>query len=116
MEIFDIYLSNLNFSDIKEKDIPELSSLTEGYTGAEIEALIQAGLWIAHTDNGRNLCMDDLKVAIEDCIPLSTTMKEAIDRQRAWAKSRARQAGSGEIQQKFTKKPDEKTPVEDEEL
>jgi len=76
-------------------DLIELAQLTEGYSGAEIEQAVIAGLHFAFAE-GTDLQQKHLVRAVQETIPLATTMGEDITRQREWAKTRTRPA-SGRI-------------------
>ena len=91
--IFKIHLEN------KKQDAKlvtdEIIKDTEGFSGAEIEAVVKDAFFVAcHENNGgdpkittKMLC-DEIKGAI----PLSSTMEERIKELRAWAESRSRLA------------------------
>jgi len=64
--------------------------LTDTFTGAEIEEVVQGGLWSAF-ESDSPLEIGDLEVAARETVPLVTTMKEQIDAMRKWA-TRARPA------------------------
>lgn len=65
-----------------------LSSLTEGFIGAEIEQVVITGLFEAFAEK-RPLKVEDLTKAIEETVPLSVTQAEQINRLREWASVRA---------------------------
>lgn len=65
-----------------------LASLTQGFVGAEIEALIVNALFEAFSEN-RCLCAEDFRRAAANTVPLSTTQREQIENLRAWANTRA---------------------------
>jgi len=67
---------------------------TEGFTGAEIAALLPDALYAAFGDDERELTAQDLLVAAELVVPLSTTAKEKIEGLRAWATGRCRFAST----------------------
>ena len=72
-------------------DIPRFCERTEGFTGAEIEQLIIAGLYRAFAEN-RELQNADILFEINETVPLSVTYQEHIEALRAWATPRARSA------------------------
>ncbi|NMO14458.1 AAA family ATPase [Pyxidicoccus fallax] len=74
--------------------IEELATLTEGFSGAEIEQAVIAGLYEAFAE-GKELEQRHLVRAIQDTFPLSVTMAADIDRLREWARGRTRPASSG---------------------
>jgi len=65
-----------------------LSSLTDGFTGSEIEQLIVSGLYTAFS-SGCELTTDILLEEINNTSPLAVTMAERIDSLRDWAGGRA---------------------------
>lgn len=72
-----------------------LARETEGFSGAEIEQLVVAGLFEAFSER-RALNEDDLLRAIRNMVPLSTTQAEQIAAVRAWAADRAIAASAPE--------------------
>jgi|SRR5215217_28967 len=72
----------------------ELATLTEGFSGAEIEQVVVAGLYEAFAEN-TELAQQHLVRTIKDTFPLSVTMHDEIRRLRDWAKGRTRPASSG---------------------
>ncbi len=65
-----------------------LAELTEGYSGAEIEQAVIAGLFDAFAER-RPLAEADLLRAVDNMVPLSVTQAEAIASIRGWAATRA---------------------------
>ena len=76
-------------------DIDQLSKISEGYSGAEIEEAINEGLYLARFEE-RDLTMKDLESSIKGTVPLSRVMGENIGKLRKWAKVRAKLASSEE--------------------
>jgi SpoVK/Ycf46/Vps4 family AAA+-type ATPase len=74
-------------------DLPRLAALAEGFSGAELEQAIVSGLYDAFAE-GKELEARHLERAIQETFPLATTMREDIDRLRAWARTRTRAASS----------------------
>lgn len=72
-----------------------LAEGTEGYSGAEIEQAVVAGLFDAFADR-RPLAREDLFRAVENMVPLSVTQAEQISAIRAWAATRAVAATAAE--------------------
>lgn len=94
----------------------QLSELTEGYSGAEIEQAVVAGLFDAFSEK-RSITHEDLTRAVQNMVPLSITQAEAIETIREWANVRAVAATSledmAEIKHsKKTEPPKSPTPVE----
>jgi ATP-dependent 26S proteasome regulatory subunit len=89
-EIFDIHLKRRR-REPAGYDTGELARMAEGFSGAEIEQAVVAGLY--HAFAGKvELGQTHLQDAIGETVPLATTMKEDIDRLRAWARTRTRPA------------------------
>jgi ATP-dependent 26S proteasome regulatory subunit len=78
-----------------DSQLGELSELTDGYSGAEIEQAVIAGLFDAFADR-RPLNKDDLVRAVVNMVPLSVTQAERIDGIRAWAETRTVAATAAE--------------------
>lgn len=94
--IFEIHLSKrgaglgLGPDDFR---LRELTKLSEGFSGAEIEQSIIDAMFTAFSD-GRAFTTEDISTALKDTMPLSKTMEEKITKLREWAKPRTRPAGS----------------------
>ncbi|MGI6460403.1 MAG: AAA family ATPase [Candidatus Hydrogenedentales bacterium] len=87
-EIFAIHLHKVRREPMKY-DLPELVEASRGFSGAEIEQAIIAGLHESFFD-GRELETHDILKAIRDTVPLSRTMREKVEELRVWARDRAR--------------------------
>ncbi|MBI5528418.1 MAG: AAA family ATPase [Deltaproteobacteria bacterium] len=75
-------------------DLARLAETTDGFSGAELEHCVVEGLFHAF-DNDRDLTTEDLLSVARDTIPLSITSSEELQRSRAWASTRARNAEQG---------------------
>ncbi|WP_405113101.1 AAA family ATPase [Micromonospora sp. NBC_01405] len=75
--------------------LAELSGLSDGYSGAEIEQAVVAGLVDAYAER-RPLRRDDLLRALVNMVPLSVTQAERITAVRNWAEHRAVAATAAE--------------------
>lgn len=69
-------------------DLATLARESEGFSGAELEAAVEAALHTAFADGARDLTTADLLRAIEGSPPLSHTMRERFAELRAWAGGR----------------------------
>jgi SpoVK/Ycf46/Vps4 family AAA+-type ATPase len=85
--------------DPKKFDLEAIADVTDTFTGSEIEACLDEGLFAAF-DEGGELETSHLLAAAGSIVPLAVTAKEQIEGIRAWAKSRARFAST---------RPDEST-------
>ena len=77
-------------------DADAVARVTEGFTGAEIAALVPDALFAAFADGERALVTGDLLTAAAAVVPVSKTAAEKIGALRAWAKGRTRPASSPE--------------------
>ncbi len=85
-DIFSIHLTKRKIN-LAEFDLAVLSSLTEGFSGAEIEQAVIAGLYRAHGEQ-KALDMTMIETAINSTQPLSVVMAEHIAALRMWAEGR----------------------------
>ena len=85
-EILAIHLRSRGLKPV-EFDLMELANLTAGFSGAEIEQAIVAGLYLAR-EQQQPLDTGHLATEIRQTRPLSQVMAEKIDRLRAWASER----------------------------
>jgi len=89
-DIFAIHLRRRG-RELADFGIAELAQHSEGFSGAEIEQAVISGLYQAFETRGA-LTQAHLLAALAETRPLSTTMREDIDRLRAWAETRTRAA------------------------
>jgi ATP-dependent 26S proteasome regulatory subunit len=80
--------------DADKFNLEMLAGRTDGFTGAEIEAMVNESLFASFEDGQRALNDDDLLEAIRNTVPLSRTMTPQIDALRAWSVGRARRASA----------------------
>lgn len=96
-EIFDIHIRKRGRSKlISAAEVEDLAHITEGYSGAEIEACINESMFTAFAD-GKDLDVSYVKQAVKDTVPLSKSMSEKIERMEDWCKSRTRPANLAEV-------------------
>lgn len=88
--IFDIHLKRRGWKPDKF-DMEDLSNKTEGYSGAEIETIVNSAV-IESYSQGRLLTQKDLLDARDLTVPLSVTMEDKIFDLREWARTRCRPA------------------------
>lgn len=105
--IFQIHLKNKH-RDAKALGLSmaELVKKTEGFSGAEIEEVVNEALFNAYANGQKDLEMQNLLDCISATSPLSRTMAETIANLRKWAEQRARMASKD--------KPDEVKPLGEE--
>lgn len=85
----------------------ELAASSEGYSGAEIEQVVIAGLFEAFAEN-RAIDEADFRKSLSNMVPLSVTQAEAIETIREWANVRAVAATAQEDRQGVVYAPVEK--------
>ncbi|OYT75045.1 MAG: ATPase, partial [Armatimonadetes bacterium JP3_11] len=91
-QIFAIHLRKRK-RDPAQYDLKTLARATEGFSGAEIEQVVIAGLFTAF-DAGRELTTEDMLDEVRHTVPLSVMMREEIEELRTWAQLRTRPASS----------------------
>jgi SpoVK/Ycf46/Vps4 family AAA+-type ATPase len=89
-DIFDIHVRRRGRRP-EAFDLARLAGLAEGFSGAEIEQAVISALYEAFGE-GKDLAQLHLERAVQESLPLATTMREEIERLRAWAKTRTRPA------------------------
>ena len=93
-EIFRIHIARRQ-RDPAAFDLDTLSTASEGFSGAEIEQAVIAGLYHAFGE-GADLRHAHVLKAVEESVPLSSTMGEEIGRLREWSKNRTRPASTAQ--------------------
>ena len=88
LEIFEIHLRKFERPP-GDFDLAAAAAASEGFSGAEIEQAIVSALHDSFFED-RELETRDILHAIEEAVPLSTTMREKIEQQRRWSIDRAR--------------------------
>jgi len=87
MNLFALHLKKRS-RDPQTFDLAKLSSASEGFSGAEIEQSISAGLYTAFAAK-QQLTSEILIAELKSTQPLSVTRAEDVSAIRLWAKSRA---------------------------
>lgn len=96
-QIFSIQLKKRKRNPA-DYDLDRVAAAAEGFSGAEIESVVQTALYAAFSRDGaspvssgggNDLTTDDLLAALSATVPLSTTRAEEIAELRAWAHERA---------------------------
>jgi len=91
-DIFKIHLSKRR-REIERFDLEQLSTVSEGFSGAEIEQAVIASMYEAFAQD-REFTQLDIIAAVKSTMPLSKTMNEQVTALRDWARQRARPAAS----------------------
>lgn len=86
MTIFEIHLGKRDL-DVGSFDLPALAEAADGFSGAEIEQAVVAGLYAAHAQ-GTKLDQTVMLEELATTRPLSVVMAEKIGQLRAWAAER----------------------------
>jgi hypothetical protein len=89
-EIFRIHVAKRR-RDPGQFDLQALAEASHDFSGAEIEEAINSGLYDAFYDR-QELTTEHIHAALRQTVPLAKTMDEQINRLRAWAEGRARNA------------------------
>lgn len=74
--------------DVDRFNLKLLAEKSKGFSGAEIEEVINEALFQAY-DKEREINDGDIQNAIKKTFPLSKTIYETIDKIRKWAKTHA---------------------------
>ncbi|SFI17004.1 AAA family ATPase [Planctomicrobium piriforme] len=90
LDIYRIHLAKRGWKPEKF-DLDSLSDQSEGYSGAEIEQVVNSAIIEAHAQN-RLPTQADFAAARELTVPLSVTMEDEIFALREWARTRCRAA------------------------
>jgi SpoVK/Ycf46/Vps4 family AAA+-type ATPase len=90
-EIFRIHIRKRD-RKVEDYNIDELVAITDKYSGAEIEGVIDDAMHIAYADGKREFTTNDIKRSIKTCRKLADIMKEDIDQLRDDAKGRFKNA------------------------
>lgn len=85
-EILSIHLKRAGHT-FKTEAVSTLANLTKGFTGSELENLVQSALLDALNDNDRKPNAQDVTNAIKAAVPISKTMEKEINALREFCKS-----------------------------
>ncbi len=86
-QIWKIHINRIK-RPVESYDIEKLAADTEGFTGSEIESIVDDGLCNAFYES-KEPTTETFSNAIGDTVPLSRTMSEKIASMRRWADGRA---------------------------
>ncbi|MCC5812818.1 MAG: AAA family ATPase [Ectothiorhodospiraceae bacterium] len=85
-DIFEIHLRKRDIEP-EQFDLQQLAEASEGFSGAEIEQAVVAALYLAR-EQEQPLATEHVLTEIRETRPLSTVMREPLERLRAWARDR----------------------------
>lgn len=91
LSILSTHLENRGH-DPADFELGELAEISDGFSGAEIEAAVVGALYRAF-GAGHDPTTEDLTAEVKATVPLSVSRAEDIARLRAWATTRAAPAG-----------------------
>jgi ATP-dependent 26S proteasome regulatory subunit len=94
-QIFAIHLARRK-RDPAEFDLDRAAAAARGYSGAEIDAVVQTALYAAFSSK-QTVNTQGLLDALKATVPLSTTRAEEIQALRAWAQKRAVPASVADV-------------------
>jgi SpoVK/Ycf46/Vps4 family AAA+-type ATPase len=86
-QIFAIQLGKRK-RNAAEFNLDQVAAAAQGFSGAEIESVVQTALYAAYSQK-QQLTTQNLLAAIQATVPLSTTRAEEIEALREWAEKRA---------------------------
>lgn len=82
-EILEVLLRQNRITDIRNKfDLQRVARETEGFVGAELEAVVNAAQFPAFIDGGREIETADLLNAVSTMVPLAKSHREHIEELR----------------------------------
>jgi len=91
-EIFGIHVARRGRKP-EAYDLGRLAELSEGFSGAEIEQAVVAGLYLAFGEQ-QELSQQHLEQSLRESVPLAATMREEIGKLRDWSRTRTRPAST----------------------
>ncbi|HEU5424086.1 MAG TPA: AAA family ATPase, partial [Nitrolancea sp.] len=94
-EIFRVHLAKRG-RDPEGFDLAALAAASEGFSGAEIEAAVKAGLLAAFLDGARSLTTADVLARVRTIRPTSEVKREEIAELRRWAQEHLALAAVGD--------------------
>jgi SpoVK/Ycf46/Vps4 family AAA+-type ATPase len=98
IEIFEVHLSKVRPTRLREFDLEQLAYHSEGFNGAEIEQAIYDAMHYAF-DERREFETEDIMRAMARIVPLAKTAQDRIERMQEWARSgRCRAASTDSAQ------------------
>ena len=107
VDIFRVHLARRG-RDPRRFDLQQLAAAAEGFSGAEIEAAVKAGLLDAFRDGARELTTADVLGRVRQIRPTSEVKREQIEEIRRWAREhlaidavKGRPAAGGERKLEF---------------
>jgi len=109
-EILRIHLKKRDRNP-EDFDIKEIVAQTNGYTGAEIEKIVQESIASAYTLGAKKVSSEHVLQACGELKPISKQMADKIGTLRSWADDKARFASSEALSNRSGKKKKVKTSI-----
>ena len=81
-KIFEVHIGKRRKADLNNIDIPKLVSMTEGYSGADIEGVVRDGIENAFCDDKEAVTTKYIKDAIDATTSLSEIMKDDLKKMK----------------------------------
>jgi len=99
--ILEVHLRRRNYTMIRHNfDLGRVAAATEGFVGAELEALVEDAMFPAYLDDHREMDTDDLLAAAEDMVPLARSNADQINELRSLVEAgQARNASAASLRQ-----------------
>lgn len=94
--VLDAAMRSLRREPLGRADAAKVAAACEGFTGAEIAAIVPDAMFAAFAERGREVTARDLEAAAGTVVPLAQTAAERIAAMRKWAEGRARFASKVE--------------------
>lgn len=86
--IIGVHLRQHGFTMVKQRfDLNAVAEATEGFVGAELQAMVSAAMFPAFRDNCRELDTDDLLAAAGDMVPLARSHEKHVEKLRLWVEN-----------------------------
>ena len=79
-KIFEIHIAKRRPEDVAKIDISKLISLTDGYSGADIEGVVKEAIEYAFADDKTSVSTEDIVLAIKNTNSLSVIMKDSLEK------------------------------------
>jgi len=97
-EILEIHMTKRGKEMPSKTSVGKVVSLTQGFSGAEIEKVVDAALVDAFSDNPENPVLkgEHLEAAASDVVPQARLNREEIEASRTWSVGRCKLAQEGE--------------------
>lgn len=89
-EIWKIHIGVVRPNRVGEFDYPRLVAASVGYTGAEVEGIVEEAMHDAWNDGKREMVTQDLVEATGLIVPQSIMSMQKIDALRTWMKTKVR--------------------------